>query len=162
MTDLDQRIGAYRSRNVTVVVGFGGFPASDADVEPWRLFIRAVAERSHGKVAGYQVGEIAAGEPPPPVDRYAFLLKLAAVQLRSVDPDALVVEGGVPASFDEWQARLYAAGVAPYVDAVAVAGPPGTDDDVFRAARREDDGACRAGGSDVCGRARSARPLRAT
>jgi hypothetical protein len=133
LVDLDQRIGAYRGRNVTVIVAFGGFPATDADVEPWRLFIRAAAERSHGQVAGYQVGEIAAGEPPPPVDRYAFLLKLAAVQLRSVDPDALVVEGGVPASFDEWQARLYAAGVAPYVDAVAVAGPPATDDDVFRA-----------------------------
>jgi hypothetical protein len=133
LSDLDRRVGAYRGRNVTVVVGFGRFPASDADVEPWRLFIRAVAERSRGKVAAYQVGEVAPGEAPPPVERYAFLLKLAAVQLRSVDPGALMVEGGVPASFDEWQARLYGAGVAPYVDGVAVAGPPEIDDDGFRA-----------------------------
>ena len=34
------------------------FPAQsrDADEEPWRLFVRAVAERSRGKVAGYQIG----------------------------------------------------------------------------------------------------------
>jgi hypothetical protein len=133
LTDLDQRVGAYRGRNVTVVVGFGRFPGSDDGVEPWRRLIRAVAEQSRGKVAAYQVGEILQDEPPPAVDRYAFLLKLAAVQLRSVDSDALVVEGGVPASFDQWQARLYGAGVAPYVDAVAVAGPPESDDDAFRA-----------------------------
>jgi hypothetical protein len=133
LTELDQRVDVYHDRNVIVVVGFGRFPASDDGVEPWRLFIRAVAERSRGKVAAYQVGEIAPGDPRPGIDRYAFLLKLAAVQLRSVDPDALVVEGGVPASFDEWQTRLYGAGVAPYVDGVAIAGPPETDDDAFRA-----------------------------
>jgi hypothetical protein len=133
LTELDQRVDTYRTRNVAVVVSFGKFPASDGDVEPWRLLIRIVAERGRGRVAAYQVGEISPGDASPPVDRYAFLLKLAAVQIRSVDPDALVVEGGVPASLDEWQTRLYASGVAPYVDAVAIAGPPGTDDDRFRA-----------------------------
>jgi hypothetical protein len=134
LADLDRRVNGYAARRVRVVLGLGAFPPSDDDVESWRQSIRTVAEHGRGKVAGYQIGELASNTPPA-VDRYVYLLKLASVQLRSVDPDALVIQGSVPASFDAWQAGLYAAGtdIAPYVDGLAIAGPSAADDDAFRA-----------------------------
>ena len=69
----------------------------------------------------------------PDVSRYAYLLKLAAVQLRSVDPDALVLQGAVSASEVEWEGRVLAAGAGPYVDGMAIDGPA-SDDDAFRSA----------------------------
>ena len=42
------------------------------------------------------------------MNRYVYLLKLAAVQLRSVAPEALVIEGGLPATEIEWQRRVFA------------------------------------------------------
>lgn len=125
LADLDRRLEAYASRRVSVLLDLGAFPDSDDQVEAWRQSIRAVAERGRGKVAGYQVGRVSV-ELPPAVDRYVFLLRVAAVQLRSVDSDALVLEGSLPAALGEWQARVYAAGVAPYVDGVAVTGPFGS------------------------------------
>ena len=73
----------------------------NSDVEPWRQFVRAVAERSRGNVAGYQIGEVPAGAAPD-VNRYVYLLKLAAVQIRSVDSGALVLQGRIPASEVDW------------------------------------------------------------
>ena len=55
------------------------------------------------------------------------------MQIRSVDPDVLVLQGAVPAAAAEWQTRLYANGVGPYEDGLAVAGPAGADDESFRA-----------------------------
>jgi hypothetical protein len=132
LADLDRRINGYAGRRVRIVLSLGAFPASDDDVESWRQSIRTVAEHGRGKVAGYQIGQVT-GPGPPAVERYVFLLKLASVQLRSVDADALVIQGSVPASLNEWQATLYGAGIAPYVDGLAVAGPPAADDEAFRA-----------------------------
>lgn len=130
--DLDRRVSAYTSRGIRVVLGLGGFPASDADVEAWRQALRSVADLGRGKVAGYQIGEVS-GAVPPATDRYVFLLKLASVQLRSVDATALIFQGRVPVDFEMWQTGLYAAGIAPYVDGLALHGPSAADDDAFRA-----------------------------
>ena len=116
-----------------VVLALGRVPAADGDVEPWRQFVRAVAERSRGHVAGYQVGEVQAGAAPD-VNRYVYLLKLAAVQIRAVDSDALVLQGGIPASEVDWQGRVFAAGAGPYVDGIALDGPAADDDEPFRLA----------------------------
>jgi hypothetical protein len=88
-------LAIYQSRNMTVVLALGRVPAADSDVESWRQFIQAVAERSRGKVGGYQIGEVQAGAVPD-VNRYVYLLKLAAVQIRSADSDALILEGSIP------------------------------------------------------------------
>lgn len=133
LTDLDRRVNAYAARRVRIVIALGGFPATDEGVENWRDAVRAVAEHGRGRAAAYQIGETG-GTTPPAIDRYVFLLKLASVQLRSIDPDAFVIQGSVPAGFDAWQAALYAAGIAPYVDGLAIAGPAGADDEGFRAA----------------------------
>jgi hypothetical protein len=127
------RLALYQSRNMTVVLALGRVPAADSDVESWRQFIQGVAERSRGKVGAYQIGEVQAGAVPD-VNRYVYLLKLAAVQIRSADSDALILEGTIPASDAEWQRRVFAAGVGPYVDGIALQGPPGNEDGPFRSA----------------------------
>ncbi len=104
------------------MLALGLFPLADGDVEPWRQFIRAVAARSRGNVAGYQIGAVQAGAAPD-VNRYVYLLKLAAVQIRAVDSGALVVQGGIPASEVDWEGRVFAAGAGPYVDGIALDGP---------------------------------------
>src|SRR5713226_9136541 len=99
---LQDALGRYQSRHITVVLALGRVPAADSDVEPWRQFVRVVAERSRGNVAGYQIGEVQAGAVPD-VNRYVYLLKLAAVQIRAVHSDALVLQGGIPANEVDWQ-----------------------------------------------------------
>ncbi|HTK28630.1 MAG TPA: sigma-E factor regulatory protein RseB domain-containing protein [Vicinamibacterales bacterium] len=126
-------LDAYDVRKLKVVVALGALPADDADVETWRERLRAIATRGRGKVAAYQVGEVTAGAPPD-AERYAYLLKLAAVQLRSVDASALVLQGAVPAGEAAWESRQFAAAVGPYVDGVAIAAPPGAGDAMFAAA----------------------------
>ncbi|MEP7310447.1 MAG: hypothetical protein ABJA98_33505 [Acidobacteriota bacterium] len=123
LADLDNRLSAYKDRQVSVVVNLGGLPGRDDQVDAWQQAIRAVAERARGKVAAYQIGALGAADAAPAIDRYLFLLKLASVQLRSVDADALVLEGSVPSSLDDWQVRLYAAGAAPYIDGIALTEP---------------------------------------
>jgi hypothetical protein len=123
LAQLDTRLAAYKARSVSVVVSLGGFPTSDDQVEMWQQTMREVAQRIKGKVAAYQIGAVGSAEAQPAIDRYLFLLRLASVQLRSVDADALVLEGSIPSSFDEWQTRLYAAGSAPYIDGIAIADP---------------------------------------
>lgn len=133
LTRLQAMLGLYRSRHMTVVLALGRVPAADSDVEPWRQFVRVIAERSRGNVAGYQIGEVQAGAAPD-VNRYVYLLKLAAVQIRAVDSGALVLQGGIPASEVDWQRRVFAAGAGPYVDGIALDGPATDEDEPFRLA----------------------------
>src|SRR6185503_18102877 len=102
-------LALYKDRQTQVILALGALPATDGGLEPWRRFVRAVAERGRGKVAGYQVGQIQSGAVPD-VGRYVYLLKLAAVQIRSVDSAALFLQGAVPAADLEWQGRVLAAG----------------------------------------------------
>src|SRR5262245_42149744 len=109
------RLDVYHTRNVTVIVAFRGLPPSDADVASWRQILRTVAEGARGKVAAYQIGEFDTAVEPD-VNRYVFLLKLAAVLIRSVDSEALVIEGTIPAAALDWERRVFAAGAGPYID----------------------------------------------
>jgi hypothetical protein len=130
---LQERLALYQTRHVRVVLAFGAFPTTDTAVEPWRQVLRAVVDRVRGKVDAYQVGEVPTAAPPD-VNQYAYLLKLAAVQIRSVDSGALVVQGTIPAVATEWQELMFAAGIAPYVDGVAIGGPAQEEDESFPAA----------------------------
>ena len=126
-------LGLYQSRQMAVVLALGSVPSADSEVESWRRFVRAVVERSRGNVVGYQIGEVRAGAAPD-VNRYVYLLKLAAVQIRAIDSDALVLQGGVPASEVDWQGRVFASGAGPYVDGIALDGPAADEDEPFRSA----------------------------
>ena len=130
---LQSVLDVYQSRHTTVLVALGRVPNADSDVEAWRQFIRAVATRGRGAVSGYQIGSVQGGAAPD-VNRYVYLLKLAAVQIRSIDSSALILQGGVPAGEAEWEGRVLAGGAAPYVDLVAVGGPASEEDESFRSA----------------------------
>ena len=133
LTQLEQRLDIYASRNTQVVLELGGMPSSDGDVEPWRAFLQTIAERSRGRVAGYQIGRIQNGANAD-VTRYVYLLKLAALQLRSVNSDALVLQGSVPVTDGDWQERVFAGGVAPYIDGLAFEMPADADEGLSRPA----------------------------
>jgi hypothetical protein len=130
---LDDVLALYQKRGLRVMLALGSVPDADSDVEPWREFVRRLVDRSRGKVAAYQAGEVRDAPLPDPT-RYAYLLKLIAVQIRSVDVDALVLQGTVPATAHEWQGSVLAAGAAPYIDGIAISGPTRDDDEAYRAA----------------------------
>ena len=128
---LEDVLGVYQKRNIRVVLSLGNLPSDEAGVEPWRRFIRAVADRGRGKVAAYQIGAIRANAAPD-VSRYVYLLKLAAVQIRSVDDSALVLQGAIPAREIEWQGRVFGTGAGAYVDGIAIENSLGGDIDSVR------------------------------
>jgi hypothetical protein len=130
---LDARVALYRARGITVVLALGQFPASESDVESWRQRVRSIADHVRARVAAYQIGDVSSGPLPAP-DRYAYLLKLAAVQIHSVDAGARVLEGPVAASAADWQDRVYAQGIAPYADGLVLDGPGQSDTVAFRTA----------------------------
>lgn len=131
---LQSRLDGYRRRSVPVILAIPTLPSDDVAVEAWRVALRSIADRGRGIVAAFEIGEAASASSLPDVNRYVYLLKLAAVQIRSVDADALVVQGSVVPDAVDWERHVLAAGTAPYVDGVALAAPAGDIADSYRAA----------------------------
>ena len=123
----------YGSRHDRVLLSIGEVPSADDTVDDWRQFIQRVVADSRDKVVAYQVGTVSSGAVPD-ASRYAYLLKLAAIQIRSVDPVALVLQGGIPVGELAWEGRVFAAGLGPYVDGFALNGATSDDDEAFRPA----------------------------
>ena len=130
---LDERIERYKTKGVPVLLAVRGPLSSPEEAPRWRSFVRALAERYRGSVRGYELGEIPEGEPPPPAKDFAFLIKLAAVELRTVDKDAVLFLAG-PRRIDlAWQASMFSEDIAAYVDALALpVGPLGLADALAR------------------------------
>ena len=135
-------LGVYQSRNMQVVLALGRVPATDDDVEPGASSCRPSPSAAAGRSPAIRSDEIQAGAAPD-VNRYVYLLKLAAVQIRSVDSDALVLQGGIPASDVDWQGRVFAAGAGPYVDGIAHRRPGRRRGRAVSTGRRADGGARR-------------------
>ncbi len=133
LTRLRDVVGVYRSRGMQVILSLGSFPAGNGDDDRWRQFVRSIVEQNRTTIAAYQLGQVRAGSVPD-VSRYVYLLKLAAVQIRSVDPEALVIQGTVPAVSSDWEERVLRGGAGPYVDGVAIDGPSSDEDEPFRTA----------------------------
>ena len=113
----------------------GGAPAySDGEYHAaWLEFARAVAQRARGWADLFQVWDRPQsgqdwGAAPAARD-YAFLLKSTAVTIRSVIPWARVISGGLDAARPGFLQELYRHEIAPYTDAVALAGRPSDVDD---------------------------------
>jgi hypothetical protein len=119
---LDARFDLYRTRDVTVILALGAFPESDPDVDEWLETVRSIAGHLKGQVRAYQVGDVTRASLPD-ADRYAYVLKRAATEIKSVDPEALVLQGPIPVSAADFLARTYRAGAAPYSDGVAIDAP---------------------------------------
>src|SRR5437016_3070558 len=117
---LDARLALYRDRSIPVIVVLGSFPVADADVDSWIETIRTIVEHGRARVRAYQVGAFTDAREPA-IDRYAFLLKRAAVEIRAVDTGVLILHGSIPSASADWLTHLYAdGGAAPYSDGVAI------------------------------------------
>jgi hypothetical protein len=125
---LDERVERYTAKGVAVILALPGpFPAPQAS-DGWRRLLRDIAGRYRGRIKAYEIGDVS-GVAAPDVHDYAFGLKIAAVELRAADPEALIVQGDLRPQDLAWQTALYAEDVAPYIDAVAVSG---RDDELVR------------------------------
>jgi hypothetical protein len=134
-TRLDERLGVYSRRSVPVVLTLADPPADVAALDRWRPALRSLAEHCRGRVLAYQVGDQLGGESVLSPRDYAYLVKFVAVQIRSIDSAALIIEGSLaPGAGMSWQAQLYAEEAAAYLDAAALSAPAtgtgwtGTDD----------------------------------
>ena len=117
-TALDERLSLYAARKVPVVLALGPLPPAE-QAEPWKARLHEIASRSRGRVRGYEF----AIPPGGSASALGFVLKLATVQVRAADPDALVVAGGFKTADTGWIESLYREDVAAYVDAVGVEAP---------------------------------------
>ncbi|HYN07099.1 MAG TPA: sigma-E factor regulatory protein RseB domain-containing protein [Vicinamibacterales bacterium] len=119
---LDARIAIYQQRSVPMLLSIEdrNFAADQGDA--WRALTHALATRYRGRVAGYQV-ELPRGAPRPDPRAYAFVVKMAAVQIRAADPNARIAQATIGPADIEWQTALYAEDTASYVDDVPVDPP---------------------------------------
>jgi hypothetical protein len=116
-TPLSERIALYRRLSVSVILDIGMLPDDAAAADGWKAFVRSLVTRCQNQVSAYQIGlseELASGEA-------AFLLKLTAVEIRAADPSGpLVVVAGLGSALPDRRDALYAEGIGPYVDALAL------------------------------------------
>ena len=117
VVDLDARITALEG--TPVLLALEGMPATTDEEAGWQSYVLAIAERYRGKVVGYVLGR-ARGAAPSQIETYAYLLKLAAIQIRSVDRKAVVLEGDGRSHEPQWIDSLYQQDIAPYFDGIAV------------------------------------------
>ena len=117
---LDERIDRYKTKGVQVLLAVRGALPNPEEAPQWRTFVRTLAERYRGSVRGYELGEIPEGQPPPSAKDFAFLIKVAAVELRTADKDALLLLAGRQPFDLSWQESLFAEDVAAYVDALVL------------------------------------------
>ena len=122
----DARLDLYARLGVRVMVTIADPPRTAPEVDGWRGSLRSLVERTRGKVFAWQVGDRIDTASSP--KDYAYLLKFVAVQVRSIDPAALIVQASLPASAADWQRQFDAEDVAAYVDASPVAAPGAGDD----------------------------------
>jgi hypothetical protein len=95
-------------------------PPDDEDaVRRWRSAVRTLLERTRGQVQLVSL-PLAEASRAETAARNAFLLKLAAVQVRAVDATLLIAVHGERLADAAWIEAFYAAGVAPYVDALSM------------------------------------------
>ncbi|HEX7486302.1 MAG TPA: sigma-E factor regulatory protein RseB domain-containing protein [Vicinamibacterales bacterium] len=126
---LDARLDLYGRRNIPVVLTLVDPPTDVAGIDAWRPDLRALAERTRGRVLGYQVGDRLDGAARPAARDYAYLVKFVAVQVRSVDSALLILQASLtPLDVTAWQEQVYREDVAAYVDGVPLSAPPADDD----------------------------------
>jgi hypothetical protein len=118
---LDDRLSAYARRKVPVLLVIGhGEPTTASDA--WTAVIQATAEHLRGRIAGYQIDTNAAAVDPRD---YAFRLKLAAVRIKAIDPQAFIAQATMRPADASWLGAVYAEGTAAYVDVAPLASAAG-------------------------------------
>jgi hypothetical protein len=124
---LDARLDLYARKQIPVVLVFVDPPTDAVGIDAWRAPLRALVAHIKSKVRAFQIGDRMDGLGRPSPRDFGYLLRFVAVQVRSIDPEALIVQGGIAASDEwaSWQEQVYGEDVAAFVDFLALpAGPP--------------------------------------
>lgn len=120
-TTLDARLDALKRQSVPVLLVITDAPIALDHSSTWPDEIRAIAAHVRGRVAGIEI-DAPRGPSRPDARTYAFFLKMAAVQIRSVDPGSVVAQTTIGAGDLAWETELYANDVAPEIDLVPIEG----------------------------------------
>lgn len=103
--------------------GGNGWNYPPTDMQAWRNYVRTVVSRYRGRVPAWEIWNEenieAFWQPEPDLDAYLDLLAAASGEIRSSDPLATVVMGGVAGLDPDFLSRFLERGGAEYVDAVA-------------------------------------------
>ncbi|TDI13548.1 MAG: hypothetical protein E2P04_03045, partial [Acidobacteria bacterium] len=130
--ELDRAVERYRDAGYRVILCLTGdvppLPEEEDLLAAWLAFVRQLAGSYRGRVDLFQVWDRPNtqegwGRAPSARD-YSFLLKSTAITLRSVIPWAWVSQGALEGADVAFQESLFQFEVAPYIDAVALAGAP--------------------------------------
>ncbi len=116
---IDARLDAFGRLGVPVLVQIEDAPFVLDQSALWSDTIRAIVTHFGTRVSGYEI-DAPRGPARPNAPTYAYFLKLAAVQIRSVNPAAVLAQTTVTAADVDWQNALYASDVAPVVDLVPI------------------------------------------
>ena len=107
------------------------------NIEDWKDYIEAVAERYKGKIAAYEIWNepnLARewGDAKPDARAYTDILKVAYTAIKKQDPNALVISAGLSPTSEisdravpdqQYLTEMYAAGAAQYYDMLGVHAP---------------------------------------
>jgi hypothetical protein len=118
-TALDARLDALGRAAAPVLLVIADAPVTLDQSPTWPDAIRAIAAHVRGRIAGVEI-DVARGPSRPDARTYAYFLKLAAVQIRSVDPDSVIAQATVGAADLDWETTLYANDVAAAIDLVPI------------------------------------------
>jgi len=116
---IDARLDALARLAAPVLLAIEDTPLALDQSTSWSEAIRAIATHCGARIAGVEI-DVRRGAARPDPRTYAYFLKLAAVQVRSVSPDAVIAQTPVQASDAAWQNTLYANDIGPVVDIVPI------------------------------------------
>ncbi len=140
-SEADRIVDAYCAASFVIVLDlYGSNPVSDPAggipsparpevLKGWLEFVRAAAQHFKGRVRYYEVWDGPNREPEWSGERvadFAYILKNSSVTIRSIDPQALVAQGGLAVGAESldadlaWQEALYRQDIATYVDVLPV------------------------------------------
>jgi len=103
----------------------GGMPwmYPPTDLEAWRDYVRTLSSRYRGRVAAWEIWNeeniLPFWQPQPDPAYYVQLLSIASQEIRSADPGAVIVMGGLAGPGVDYLEECLKLGAAEYVDAVA-------------------------------------------
>lgn len=92
-------------------------------LDAWLAYVRATVERYHNRIKHWEVWNEQDGgfwKPSPNAAQYVRLLKETYVVIKDIDPEAVVIVGGLSGFDHEYLKGMYAAGAKGYFDAIAV------------------------------------------
>jgi len=130
----DTAISKAQDRGIKVlgILGFppwwanGGnppnYPPSPAFISNWENYVKKVCSLYKGKVAAWEIWNEENIDPfwePPDSETYMWLVSHTSSIIRSADPDATIVMGGVAGLGSDFLHECLDAGIADYVDALA-------------------------------------------